>query len=365
MSEMSKSQKGFKLEWAALPYLALRWYSIVAVYSVVLIIFFVLRAQGGNEPILLQLGPIHFRWYGLLIACGAVLTTLLTAYLAELNGEDYNHVWRLLPIVLLSSLTMARSWFVVFTWETYSKHPEKIIAIWEGGIAIQGGVIGGLLGGIFYARRAKISVWRWADYVAPGLVLAQAIGRWGNFMNNEAYGGNTTLPWGIEIPCQFRTDGHPGTIDTRCSTLGGPGAPPDALFHPAFLYESLWNYACFLILLYFSLHIGISFIEQKMGWKPRSKEYFSPTWLEQKLGWHRKSGDIFLLYWVIYSFGRFFTEAIRTDSLTYGGLKTAQVTAVVAIIVCGSWLIWRHRHDNRSTEITEQIDTEHSQKQEE
>jgi phosphatidylglycerol---prolipoprotein diacylglyceryl transferase len=206
----------------------------------------------------------------LLIACGVALASLLAAHLAERKGEDPNHIWRVLPIVLVSSLVLARLWFVVFTWETYSLHPEKIIAIWEGGIAIQGGVLGGLLGGILYARWAKLSIWKWVDFVAPGLVLAQAIGRWGNFMNNEAYGPPTNLPWGIKIPCEFRTDGHPGTIDTRCTTPGQPG--PDATFHPTFLfilYEVLWNYSCFLILLFLALRPELSWFERKLGWKQR------------------------------------------------------------------------------------------------
>ncbi len=340
-----------RVNWTALPYFLLRWYSVVGVYLLVVSVFFLLKLQGGNEPDLLNLGPFRFRWYGLLITCGVILACLLAAYLAELNGEDYNHVWRLLPVVLVSSLVMARLWFVAFTWQTYSQHPDKIIAIWEGGIAIQGGVVGGLLGGIIYARRAKIRVWRWVDYVAPGLVLAQSIGRWGNFMNNEAYGQPTDLPWGIKIPCQFRTDGHPGTIDTRCGTSDYPG--PDGLFHPTFLYESLWDYGCFLVLLYFALHPGTSWIERKMGWKPKEAHYYSPTWIEQKIGWKRQEGDIFLLYWVIYSTGRIFTESLRTDSLTYGGFRTAQLTAIAAIFICGSWLLWRHRKDRVKQPLSE------------
>jgi phosphatidylglycerol:prolipoprotein diacylglycerol transferase len=143
-------------------------------------------------------------------------------------------------------------------------------------------------------------------------------------MNNEAYGSPTNLPWGIKIPCQYRTDGHPGTVDTRCGVTGNPEV--DSTFHPTFLYESLWDYGCFLILLFLSLN-------------PR------PTWFERKLGWWRRDGDLFLIYWIIYSIGRFFTESLRTDSLTFEGFRTAQVTAIAAILVCSALLFWQHRHD--------------------
>ncbi len=312
------------------PKFLLNWYAIIGFYSLVSIIFSLLRLEGGNQPDLLNFGFLRFRWYGVLISCGVILASFLTAYLAGRRGENPDHTWKVLPVILVCSLVAARLWFVAFTWPTYSKAPEKIIAIWEGGIAIQGGVLGGILGGIIYTRRAKISMWRWADFIAPGLVLAQGIGRWGNFMNNEAYGSPTSLPWGIKIPCNYRTDGHPGTIDTRCDTAGNPG--PDGTFHPTFLYESLWDYACFLTLLYLSLKL-------------------QPTWLERKLGWQRKDGDVFLVYWIIYSAGRFFTEGLRTDSLTYAGVRTAQLTAVLAIVICSIWLYWRHRSDPRK-EIT-------------
>ena len=326
MQDISKSVRARLVRRSLLPQILLRWYAIVGVYFGIIGIFGLLRLAGGNEPDLLHLGILRLRWYGVLIAGGVALASLLTVNLAERRGENSEHVWRLLPVVLVCSIVAARLWFVVFTWETYSQQPAKIIAIWEGGIAIQGGVLGGLVGGLLYARWVKIKAWRWADFIAPGLVLAQGIGRWGNFMNNEAYGSTTSLPWAIKIPCQFRTDGHPGTIDTRCTTPGQPGA--EATFHPTFLYESLWDYGCFLVLLWFALHPGSS-------------------WLERKLGWRRKDGDLFLLYWVIYSAGRFFTEGLRTDSLTYAGLRTAQVTAVAAIVICGGWLIWRHRHNHK------------------
>ncbi|HEX2916164.1 MAG TPA: prolipoprotein diacylglyceryl transferase [Chloroflexia bacterium] len=326
MWNVSKLGLLFRRKEDGLPNLLLKWPVILGIYLGSLGLFFLLKSEGGNTPELLQLGGLRLRWYGLLIACGMALASLLAAYLAERKGENSEHLWRVLPVVLISSLVAARLWFVAFTWPTYVHDPGRIIAIWEGGIAIQGGVLGGLLGGYLYTRWANLKMWRWVDFVAPGLVLAQAIGRWGNFMNNEAYGRTTDLPWGIKIPCAYRTDGHPGTVDTRCSTPGNPG--PEATFHPTFLYESLWDYACFLVLLYLALHPA-------------------PSWLERRLGWRRKDGDLFLFYWVIYSAGRFFTEGLRTDSLTYAGLRTAQVTAIGAIVVCSLWLFWRHRYDSK------------------
>lgn len=326
------------------------WYQPFVVYAVVLTIFFVLRLSGGNNPIFLKLGPLTFRWYGIIITTGVIICAFLAQFLAERRGDDPTHVWRLLPVVLVSGIALARIWFVTFTWESYknyvfsigSSEHAGVVEIWRGGIAIQGAVIGGILGTLGYSyfinnrsskrNRTSFNIWRLADYIAPGLVLAQAMGRWGNFMNNEAYGRPTSLPWGIKIPCNYRTTGlTPGTNDTRCplpnaSSSASSGLGPDTLFHPTFLYESLWDYLCFSILFWFII-------------KPKTAEQLFHVKL--------RSGDIFLLYWVIYSFGRIFTESLRTDSLylngSTSGLRSAQVTAIAAILVASFVIFLRHR----------------------
>lgn len=321
------------------------WYHPFIVYAIILTLFFVLRTGGGNNPILLHIGPFTFRWYGVIITTGVVIAAFLGQFLAERRGDNPEHTWRILPVMLVTGILTARIWYVAFTWDSYKDYIFAIgnpthagaIEIWRGGIAIQGAVVGGSIGTLIYAyftnrvKRLRLpgpafSWWRWADYVAPGLVLAQGMGRWGNFMNNEAYGEPTTLPWGIKIPCDYRTTGlTPGTADTRCPVNGGT-LSPDTLFHPTFLYESLWDYLCFSILFW-------------MIMKPKT--------FERRFHFKLRDGDIMLTYWIIYSLGRFFTESLRTDSLylsgSITGLRSAQVTAIAGIVIASLIMFIRHR----------------------
>ncbi len=315
------------------------WYHPFVVFALILTLFFLLRLGGGNEPILLKLGPFQFRWYGVIITTGVIIAAFLAQFLATRRGDNPDHVWRILPVVLVSGILVARVWYVVSTWESYKDYffsvgnPQHagFIEIWRGGIAIQGAVVGGTIGTYLYGlwvnrtqrtSGPRFSIWRWADYIAPGLVLAQAFGRWGNFMNNEAYGRPTGMPWGIQIPCDYRTTGlTPGTDNTACTVYG-----KDTLFHPTFLYESLWDYLCFAVLFWLIM-------------KPKT--------FERRFHFKLRDGDIFLVYWVIYSIGRFFTESLRTDSLyiggNVGGLRTAQVTAIAGILIASLVLFLRHR----------------------
>lgn len=330
----------------------LSWYGILIVYAIMVGIFLLLRLGYGNKPIALSLGSLTFRWYGIIITCGVIVASFLAQFLAERRGDDPDHVWRILPVLLIFGIVFARIWYVFNTWEGYKDYFFSIgnpahagaVEIWRGGIAIQGAVVGGILGTILYGyiynlqqnRREssrRFNVWRFSDFVAPGLVLAQGIGRWGNFMNNEAYGRETKFPWGIKIPCDYRTSGiTPGTDDTLCPDsilpIGGVkmnGIEKDALFHPTFFYESVWNYFTFLVLFFCIMR---------------------PKTIERRFKVKLRNGDIFLLYWVVYSIGRFFTEGLRTDSLYFMGnvnsLRTAQVLAIVSILVAGFLLFYRH-----------------------
>ncbi len=342
-----------QIKWSRV---VLSWYGILLVYLGILGLYFLIKAidgDNGNNPIALKLGGLTFRWYGIIITGGVIIASFLAQFLAERRRDDPDHVWRILPILLVSAILMARVWYVVFTWESYKNYLFSIndpnhagaIEIWRGGIAIQGAVVGGLLGalvyGYFYNRRLRqnrtrfknpFSLPRFADFVAPGLVLAQGIGRWGNFMNNEAYGRETKWPWGVKIPCDYRTSGTtPGTVDTRCIVPSAngtlqPNISKDALFHPTFLYESLWDYFTFLVLFFCIM-------------KPKT--------VEQRFKVKLRDGDIFLLYAVIYSIGRFFTEGLRTDSLylngSTDGIRSAQLTAIIEILIAGFVLFYRHR----------------------
>lgn len=331
----------------------LSWYGILIVYALIIGLFLLLRLGDGNNPVALSVGSLTFRWYGIIITSGVIIASFLAQFLAERRGDDPDHVWRLLPIILVLGIGFARIWYVFNTWEKYKDYifsfgdPTQAGAfeIWRGGIAIQGAVVGGIIGsliyGYFYNRlqvrketNRRFSLWRFSDFVAPGLVLAQGIGRWGNFMNNEAYGRQTNLPWGIKIPCEYRTSGlTPGTDNTLCPNTYLPngqmqstGIEKDALFHPTFFYESLWDYFTFLVLFFCIMR---------------------PKTIERRFKIKLRDGDIFLLYWVIYSIGRFFTEGFRTDSLYFLGdthsLRTAQVIAIVSILVAGFLLFYRHR----------------------
>ncbi len=256
-------------------------------------------------PILVKLGPLTIRWYGLLIASAVLIGVSLSQYLAKRRNVDPNAIADLAIWLVIGAIPCARLYYVLFEWEQYAQRPEDIIAIWKGGIAIHGAILGGLIATIIFARVQKLSVWLLADLVVPSLILGQAIGRWGNFFNSEAFGSPTNLPWKLYIPPQQR--------------------PPEYInyqyFHPTFLYESLWNVLIFMIL------ITLFFRDLKR--KP-----------------HLKVGTLALIYLVGYSAGRIWIEGLRTDSLMVGPLRIAQIVSLVSIILglAGlAWLYWFRR----------------------
>ncbi len=307
---------------------------ILLIYSAIFLIYFLLRnSDTGNNPIFFQLGDKGpaFRWYGIIITVGVIMAAFTTQFLAARRGENPERTWVLLPIVLVTGIAGARLWYVINTWAKYKDSifsiggPQPgVFEVWRGGIAIQGAVIGAVIGVVVYKWIAGLNFLRWADFIAPGLILAQACGRWGNFMNNEAYGSATSVPWGVKIPCDYRTTGGtPGTVDTSCSVLAA-----DQRFHPTFFYESIWDYAVFLTLLF-----AIT--------RPKTVE----RWTKLRL----RDGDIFFLYLVLYSIGRFIIESLRTDPLyiigdpVNGGIRSAQMLSIVFIFVGAFFFLYRHR----------------------
>lgn len=256
-------------------------------------------------PILVQLGPIAIRWYGLLIASAVLIGVTLSQYLAKRRNVDPNLVGDLAICLVIAAIPCARLYYVLFEWEQYAQNPLQAFAIWKGGIAIHGAILGGIVAAIIFARIQKISVWLLADLVVPSLILGQAIGRWGNFFNSEAFGRPTDLPWKLYIPPQQR--------------------PLEFInydyFHPTFLYESLWNLMVFAILM------TLFFRDLKR--KP-----------------HLKVGTLALVYMVAYSLGRFWIEGLRTDSLMIGPLRMAQIISLVEItlgLLGLAWLYLRRR----------------------
>lgn len=250
-------------------------------------------------PTLIELGPLTIRWYGLLIASAVLIGVSLSQYLAKRRNVNPDLLGDLAIWLVLAAIPSARLYYVLFEWEQYAKAPEQIIAIWNGGIAIHGAILGGTLATIIFARIQKISVWQLADLVVPSLILGQAIGRWGNFFNSEAFGRPTNLPWKLYIPPQQRP----------------PGFTNVEYFHPTFLYESLWD------LMVFGLLITLFFRDLKR--KPRLKV-----------------GTLALVYMVAYSSGRVWIEGLRTDSLMVGPLRMAQIVSLSAIALGLIGLAW-------------------------
>ena len=184
-------------------------------------------------PELFQFGPFVLRWYGLLIAAAVLIGLNLSSALAQQRKLENGLVSDLLPLLVLFSVIGARIYYVAFEWHNYAATPLKALAIWEGGIAIHGALIAGTLTLILFCRWRQQSFWDVLDVLVPSVALGQAIGRWGNFFNSEAFGIPTDLPWKLFIPEQNRPIIYVN----------------QDFFHPTFLYESLWNFALFIILI--------------------------------------------------------------------------------------------------------------------
>ena len=281
-------------------------------------IFLALRSPG---PELFQLGPFSLRWYGLLIAISVLVGLNLSSELASKKGLKKSLINDLLPILVFASVIGARIYYVAFEWRNYTGKNfwssinflnlnitiPSALEIWGGGIAIHGALIMGTLSIIFFCRWRQEPFWDVIDVLVPSFALGQAIGRWGNFFNNEAFGIPTNLPWKLFIPYRFR----PEIFSTQ------------DYFHPTFLYESVWNIFVFGILIF-------------LFRKANKKELKLP------------SGSLSCLYLITYSLGRFWIEAFRTDPLCLGGvppfceggLRIAQLISLFLISV-GLLGIWR------------------------
>ncbi len=249
------------------------------------------------SPVIFKIGSITIRWYGVLIMAGVVLGLFLAGREAKRQGVNIGFIHDLFFYMLISAIIGARFYYVIFSWDLYRNNMGEILAFWHGGLAIHGAIIGGTLSALIYTRLKGVSFWQVADICSPSLILGQAIGRWGNFFNQEAFGRPTDLPWGIFIdkaqrPLQYLHETH---------------------FHPTFLYESLWDFCVFLFLL----------------------------WARRRKGIIR--GDVFLGYLLLYSLGRFFVEGLRTDSLMVAGFRVAQIISLLLIFVSLITLVKRHR----------------------
>jgi phosphatidylglycerol:prolipoprotein diacylglycerol transferase len=237
--------------------------------------------------IVFQAGPLAVRWYGLLIASAVMLGTTLAHREALRRGQDPDKLLNLIVVAVLSALAGARLYYVLFNWDYYGPQLSKVFAIWEGGLAIHGGLIAGAIATIVYCRVFGLSALVTTDILAPGVAIGQAIGRWGNFFNQEAFGVPTDLPWKLYIDPYHRP----------------PQLKSFEYFHPTFLYESLWNVLVFCIL-----------------------------WFGLRKRLEGKPGSLTLCYLALYSVGRFFVEGLRIDSLMMGSIRAAQAVSLLLLV---------------------------------
>lgn len=258
------------------------------------------------DPVAIEFGPISIRWYGLILTTAIMIAIWLAYREAPHRGLDPEFVPDLGLVLVPTGILGARLYEVfALQWGYYSQHPNEILAVWQGGLAIHGAVLGASLAGGIYMWFRKQPFWPWADIVAPSLILAQAIGRWGNFFNQEAY-GSPAPQWVIDLMPGWLLEGM---------TIQG------TVMHPTFLYESVWNLLSFLVLYYFH----------------RRK---APT------------GVVFSLYLITYNTGRFIIESIREDSsFIFGWIRVAQVTSLLLLVLGIGMLLYflnQHRRKARS-----------------
>jgi phosphatidylglycerol:prolipoprotein diacylglycerol transferase len=251
-------------------------------------------------PSAASIGPLQLRWYGLLLACAATLGLGLARREAIRRGEDLEAFLTTACLALGGGILGARLYHVAFHLDDFARAPWRVLALWEGGVGIFGGLAGGIALTLAYAWGTGRSLGRFLDIIAPSLVLGQAIGRWGNFFNEEAFGRPTTAPWGLYV---------------------SPARRPVELlhaerFHPTFLYESMWDFGVFLVTFFV--------LRRRLEGAP---------------------GALFLAYLGLYALGRLPIEGLRLDSEMVGPFRSAQLVAAGCLFLAGAgvpWL-WRRR----------------------
>jgi phosphatidylglycerol:prolipoprotein diacylglycerol transferase len=263
------------------------------------------------DPIAFQIGPVSIGWYGICYAIGLAVAYAVLVRLARRAGEDPDVVGNGIIVVAVAALIGGRAYHVIDQWQLYANDPLKIILPPYSGLGVYGGIATGTLAAWWYARRRRVPFARWVDIIAPALFVMQAIGRWGNYFNQELYGPPTSLPWGIPIECAHRLQDV-----YSCSSL------PEATtrFHPLFLYESL------------SGLLGAIFL----------------VWLGYRFRSRLRPGDLLLVFFIWYGTTRFLLESLRADNWTFFGIPMAQIvsSAIIAVGVIG--LIVRHRGSRRA-----------------
>lgn len=262
------------------------------------------------NPILFDLGFIKIYWYSIMIFIALLIGGWLVLKEAKRFKIPEDFVTNLFFFAIPISILGARLYYVLFNWSYYSMHLVEIFKIWEGGLAIHGGLLFGLLWVIFYTKKYKINTLKMLDMIVVGLIIGQAIGRWGNFFNGEAHGPATTLEFlqGLHLP----------EFIIRGMNIGG------VYYQPTFLYESIWCLIGFIVLIIV-----------------RRTKYI-------------KVGQLTGIYLIWYSIGRFLIESLRTDSLMLFGFKQAQIVSVLLIVIGIIIIVVKNRgskFDNKYNEI--------------
>lgn len=250
---------------------------------------------------------VSIKFYGVIIAFGFLLAVLFGGRMAYKWKLDLNKMLDILLFGTIGGIVGARLYYVAFEWDYYSRHLSEIPQIWEGGLAIYGGLIGGILAAFLVCRHNGLNFLKLLDLAGMSFLIGQGIGRWGNYANQEAFGTNTTMPWGMT------SDKVARYISTHQSEFAEKGITMDASVpvHPTFLYESLWCIASFIII----------YIICKKAYK--------------------FSGQLILCYGILYGAERAVVEGLRTDSLYIGttSLRVSQVLSMVLVLICAAILI--------------------------
>ena len=237
---------------------------------------------GTPDPIAFTIFGFEVRWYALLIVSALLLGFYILRVKLKKNDLSTELLYDIFIAIVPIAILCARLYYVAFELDYYLKHPSEILAIWNGGLAIHGAILGGLFGLYILCRKKKLLILQILDIIAPSLILGQAIGRWGNYFNMEAHGRITDVPWAITV-----YDNTLGMIKV----------------HPTFLYESLWDFMVFFVLMFV--------IEKK-------KKYY---------------GEVICWYSILYSIGRCYIEGLRTDSLYFMGLRIAQLVSLLGVLI--------------------------------
>ncbi len=264
------------------------------------------------DPIIVEWGPLVLRWYGVLMMTAIVVGAFIASYQVDRWGGDSEKLWDMLIWLLIPGFIGARLYYVFIQSppeqvQRYLANPLSIIQIWDGGIHIFGGFIFGAIALWLYTKINQLSPLLYLDAIALALPLSQAIGRWGNFINQELYGPPTELPWGLRIDPPHRIPPY-NDLDTY---------PESTRFQPLFLYESAWNFLGFFLLL----------------------------WISRRFSQQLKQGDILLLYLIWYPGGRFFIEFLRTDSWFFPGtpFNVVHILCLIAVVTSVVLLLRRDR----------------------